>query len=149
MYCVYVFYYIVITIVFVMYTVLYALCRNYWKSYLEVHLYVVKDGSDSRKVVFMIYTGGITFGSAYLFPWKLHQMQRAQSHYLIEHILSYTTLFQHSHHQQLCIFTSNEQELHDALIKICTSGGDPLSLLPLLQRTTHCLTVLTATAGLH
>lgn len=93
MYCVYVFYYIVITIVFVMYTVLYALCRNYWKSYLEVHLYVVKDGSESRKLVLMIYTGGITFGSAYLFPWKLHQMQRAQSHYLIEHILSYQTLF--------------------------------------------------------
>jgi len=37
------------------------------------------------------------------------------------------------------------QSLHAMLADICTSGGDPLSLLPLLQCTTHCFPVLTAT----
>ena len=31
--------------------------------------------------------------ASYLFPWKLHQIQRAQEHYLIEQILSYKMLF--------------------------------------------------------
>ena len=34
---------------------------------------------------------------------------------------------------------------HAALITICTSGGDPPSLTPLLKCTTHCLAVLTST----
>ena len=59
------------------------------------------------------------------------------------------TVFQRSHHHLLCIFASNEQELHAALIKICTSATDPLWLLPMLKHTIHNLTVLTATAGLH
>ena len=36
--------------------------------------------------------------------------QKARLCYLIMQILSYETLFQHSHHHYLCIFTSNEQE---------------------------------------
>ena len=31
---------------------------------------------------------------------------------------------------------------HAALVKACTTEGDPLLLLPLLKHTTHCLTVL-------
>ena len=46
--------------------------------------------------------------TSHLFPWKLQQIQRTQKHYLIEKILS--TIFQHSHHQELCIFASNEEE---------------------------------------
>ena len=53
------------------------------------------------------------------------------------------SLFQHSHHVELCIFTSNEQELRAALVTVTTSGGDALS--PLLKCTTHRLAVPTAT----
>jgi len=35
------------------------------------------------------------------------------------------------------------KSLHAVLVKICTSGDDPLS--PLLKRTTHCLAVLAST----
>ena len=45
----------------------------------------------------------------------------------------------------LCNFTSEEQEPVWQLIKICTSRGGPLSLLPLLKRTAHHLAVLTST----
>ena len=34
---------------------------------------------------------------------------------------------------------------HSALVKICTGGGDALSLSPLLEGTTPCLIVLTST----
>jgi len=44
------------------------------------------------------------------------------------------TLFPHSLHYQLCIFTS----LHATLITICNSGGDPMPLSPLLKCTPHC-----------
>ena len=37
-----------------------------------------------------------------------------------------------------------DESLHAALVKICTSGGDPPFLLPLLKHTTYCLTVLTS-----
>jgi len=42
-------------------------------------------------------------------------------------------------------FVSDEQELHAAHIKICTSGSDPQLLSSLLKCTTHRLTVLTPT----
>jgi len=47
------------------------------------------------------------------------------------------TLFQHSHHHQLCIFTSCEQEPACCTLKVYTSGADSLSLSSLLKRTTH------------
>ena len=37
------------------------------------------------------------------------------------------------------------KNLHAMLVKICTSGGHPLILLPLLEHITHHLTVLTST----
>jgi len=37
------------------------------------------------------------------------------------------------------------KRLHAVLVKICTSGGDPLLLLPLLKCTTYHVTVLTST----
>jgi len=36
---------------------------------------------------------------------------------------------------------------HSVLSKICTSGGDPLLLVSLLTRTTHCLSVLHPLVG--
>lgn len=40
---------------------------------------------------------------------------------------------------------ATNKSLHVMLVKICTSRGDPLSLLPQLKYTTHHLTVLTFT----
>ena len=56
---------------------------------------------------------------------------------MIEQILSYRTLF-----LNICAITSYaflsalNKSLHAMLVKICTSRGDPLSLLPLLKCTT-------------
>jgi len=45
-----------------------------------------------------------------------------------------------------CVFLpAVKKRLHSTVIIICTSGGDPLLLSPLLKNTTHCLTVLTFT----
>ena len=46
--------------------------------------------------------------------------------FVIVHSQLQNTLFQHSHHHEPCIFTSNEQELHAILVKTCTDRGDPL-----------------------
>mgnify|MGYP001852393476 CR=1 FL=1 len=46
----------------------------------------------------------------------------------------------------ICAFLpAMNKSLHAALVKICTSRGDPLSLLPLLKHTTHHLTVFIST----
>lgn len=77
-----------------------------------------------------------------LFPCKLQQ--RSQSHYLIEQILIYKTLFFNIVTTISCAFSpAMEKRLHATLIKVYTSGDDPLS--PLLKHTTRCLTVLTST----
>ena len=45
-------------------------------------------------------------------------------------------MLQHSHHHQLCIFTTNNKITHYVLM-IRLSEGDPPLLSPLLKRTTH------------
>ena len=65
---------------------------------------------------------------------------------MVEQILNYKTLF-------FGIVTTSSyalspvkhQNLHATFEKVCTSGDDPLLLLPLLKHTTYCLTVLTST----
>ena len=76
----------------------------------------------------------------YLFLWKLQQIQWAQSHYLIEQILSYKTLFFNIVTISYAFPSAMNKSLHVALVKIYTSRGDPL-LSPLLKWTTHHLTV--------
>jgi len=45
----------------------------------------------------------------------------------------------------ICAFSlAVDKSLHALLINICMSGGDPLSPLPVLEGTTHRLTVLTS-----
>jgi len=53
---------------------------------------------------------------------------------MIEHILSYETLFFNIVTTISYVFLPvMNKSLHSVLIKICTSGGDPLWLLPLLK----------------
>lgn len=53
------------------------------------------------------------------------------------------TIFQRSDHHYLFVFVSDEQECTCRACENYTSGGD--LLLPLLKRTTHCISVLTST----
>ena len=56
-------------------------------------------------------------------------------------LLSYRMLFSSTVTTSSCAFSSAmNRSLHVPLVKICTGGGDQLSLLLLLQCTTHCLT---------
>jgi len=71
-------------------------------------------------------------------------MQRAPEHYLIEQSLSYKMLFfSIATTTSYAFLPAVNKSLHAVLIKVCTSGGDPLMLSPLLKCTTHHLTVLT------
>ena len=54
-------------------------------------------------------------------------------------------VFQHSHHHYLCILPVMNKILNAKFVKICASGGDPLSQLSLQKCTTHHLTVLRST----
>jgi len=56
-------------------------------------------------------------------------------------------IFQHKHHHELCILPMMKKSLRDPVLKICTSGDEPLLMLPLLKCTTHNLIVLTSTIG--
>mgnify|MGYP001852689430 CR=1 FL=1 len=65
---------------------------------------------------------------------------------LIKNILSHRTLFLNIITTISYIFSPvMNKSLHATITKICTSGGDPLLLLPLLECITHHLTVLTFT----
>ena len=63
-----------------------------------------------------------------------------------EQILSYKPYFS-TQSQPLAIhfLPAMNKSLHAVLVKICTSRGDPLSLLSLLRCSTHHLTLLTST----
>ena len=63
-------------------------------------------------------------------------------------MFSYKTLFFNTVTTISCAFSPvMNKSLYAAIITICTSRDDPLSLMPLLKRSTHCLTVLTSTVG--
>jgi len=80
--------------------------------------------------------------ASYLFPWKLF----TKSAITVERIHSYKTLFCNVLPTISYAFSPvMNKSLHAVHIKICTSGGDPLSLSPLLKRTTDHFTVLTST----
>jgi len=65
--------------------------------------------------------------ASYLFPMELQQIQRAQWHYLIEHILSYKMLFFNVVTTISSAFLPvMNKSLYAALTRICTSKGDPL-----------------------
>ena len=65
---------------------------------------------------------------------------------MIEQILSCrTVLFNIFTTISYMLLQTMIKSLHAALIKICTSIGDPLPLSPLLKCTTCCLTVLAST----
>ena len=83
--------------------------------------------------------------TSYLFPWKLQQILRAQKHCLIEKILSYKTLFFNVVTTIGCAFLPAVNVLQATFVAICVTGGDPLSLSPLLKHATHRLTMLTST----
>ena len=73
-----------------------------------------------------IYVGCSISNASYLFPCKLHQLQRAQYYYLIQWIFSFKSLlFAFIHY--LCVFTSDEQE-------------PACSLKSALAKMTHCFT---------
>mgnify|MGYP001854630505 FL=1 len=57
------------------------------------------------------------------------------------------TIFQYSHYHKLCIFTNNEQE--HACHTCNTRHKQRWPSVSYPPHTTHCLTVLTSTAGLH
>ena len=91
------------------------------------------------------YVGCFESNASYLFPWKLQQILRAQKHCLIEKILSYKTLFFNIVTTIGCAFLPAMNVLQATFVAICVTGGDPLSLSPLLKHATHRLTMLTST----
>jgi len=84
--------------------------------------------------------------ASYLFPMELQQIQRARWHYMIEHILSYKMLI-FNIYINICYSFSTvmNKSLHAAFINIHISGGDPLSLLPLMKHTILHFTVFRST----
>ena len=85
------------------------------------------------------YAACSEINASHLFPWKLQQTKRAQQRYLIKQILSYKTLFSNAVTIISYAFSSAmNRSLHAMFVTICTRGGDPLSLSPLLKCTTHC-----------
>jgi len=90
------------------------------------------------------YVGCSESYASYLSSQKLQKEQRIQQLYLIKQIFSYKILFFNIVTNISYAFSpAMNKSLHAALIKICTSGGDPLSLSTLLKCATHHLTVLT------
>jgi len=86
---------------------------------------------------------------SYLFPWKLQQIQKAQQHAVIEQILSYKTLFFYIVTTISYAFLPAVKSLCAAIVKICTSGDGPQSLLTHLKCTVYSFTVPTSTFSLH
>ena len=77
----------------------------------------------------------------------LGNYDKYKEHCLIEQTLSYKTLFVNtSPHHKLCIFTSSK-DLHAAIVKIGTDGGDLLS--PLLKHTLTTSLCSCSLFGLH
>ena len=65
--------------------------------------------------------------ASYLFPWELQQIKRAGQHYLIKKITIYKILFFNIVITiSYALLPAMNKSLHDVLVKICTSGGDPL-----------------------
>jgi len=93
-----------------------------------------------------MFVGHSESNASYFFPWKLSQLQKAQSQFLMKQIFSYKTLFFNVVTTISSVFLpAMIKSLCATLVKIYASGGDPLSLTPLLKCTTHCLTALTST----
>jgi len=94
----------------------------------------------------LLYIDHSESNAACLFLWKLQQIQGTQQQGLTQQICSGKTLFfSIATTMSYAFLPPVNKGLRAALVNICTSGTDPLSLSPLLKCTTHCLTVLMAT----
>ena len=115
--------------------------NNPWLSSLLHCLEHTEWGGITLHLIYLSCSKSVAF---YLFPLKLHQLQKAQQHELIVQILRYKT-----HYFSVVTTISHafalamNKSLHAMLIEVYSSEGDPLS--PLLKHTTHHLSVLSST----
>ena len=115
-----------------------------WKFYIQVLKSQQQQLITHFKEQF-IYLDDSESNASCLSPQKLQKIQRAQHHYLIEHILNYKTLF-------LSIFVTisyafspaTNKSLHARVLEIYTSRC-PTVAVATAETTTHPLTALTST----
>jgi len=86
--------------------------------------------------LYIVYTGHSKSNASYLFSWRLHCYDRTNAQLQ-------NTVFQRCQHHTCGFLPATNKSLHAALVKICTTGGGPLSTE--LKFTTQLLSVLTST----